>query len=54
LGNPYTTYVNNLLGIKQLSVAFTAQGGSATNRTLTQVYTGASPRLLLRNRSFLP
>ena len=53
-GNPYTTYVNNLLGIKQLSVAFTAQGGSATNRTLTQVYTGASPRLLLRNRSFLP
>ena len=54
LGNPYTTYVNNLLGIKQLSVAFTAQGGSATNSTLTQVYTGASPRLLLRNRSFLP
>ena len=53
-GRPYTTYVNHLLGIKQLSVAFTAQGGSATNQTLTQVYTGASPRLLLRNRSFLP
>jgi hypothetical protein len=53
-GNPYTTYVNHLLGIKQLSVAFTAQGGSLDNQTLTQVYTGASPRLLLRNRSFLP
>jgi len=59
-GNPYTTdladpsYGNYLPGIKQLSVAFTAQGGSDTNRTLTQVYTGASPRLLLRNRSFLP
>lgn len=53
-GRPYTTYVNHLLGIKQLSVAFTAQGGSATNQTLTQVYTGASPRLLLRNRTFLP
>jgi hypothetical protein len=53
-GRPYTTYVDNLLGIKQLSVAFTAQGGSATNQTLTQVYTGASPRLLLRNRTFLP
>jgi peptidyl-prolyl cis-trans isomerase D len=31
-----------------------AQGGSLDNQTLTQVYTGASPRLLLRNRSFLP
>lgn len=53
-GRPYTTYVDNLLGIKQLSVAFTAQGGSLDNQTLTQVYTGASPRLLLRNRAFLP
>jgi len=53
-GNPYTTYVNYLGGIKQLSVALTAQGGSARNQTLTQVYRSESPRLLLRNRSLLP
>ena len=53
-GNPYTTYVNYLGGIKQLSVALTAQGGSARNQTLTQVYSSESPRLLLRNRSLLP
>ena len=53
-GRPYTTYVNYLGGIKQLSVALTAQGGSARNQTLTQVYSSESPRLLLRNRSLLP
>lgn len=53
-GRPYTTYVNYLGGIKQLSVALTAQGGSARNQTLTQVYRTESPRLLLRNRSLLP
>jgi hypothetical protein len=53
-GLPAQIIHHNLLGIKQLSVAFTAQGGSLDNQTLTQVYTGASPRLLLRNRSFLP
>ncbi len=53
-GNPYTSYANYMLGVKQISVAFTAQGGDATNKTLTQVYQSASPRLLLRNRSLLP
>jgi len=53
-GRPYTTYVNYLGGIKQLSVALTAQGGSARNQTLTQVYRSESPRLLLRNRRLLP
>lgn len=53
-GNPYTTYTNFLLGIKQLSFALTAQGGSARNKTQTQVYSTDSPRLLIRNRSLLP
>lgn len=53
-GNPYTSYVNYLPGIKQLSLAFTAQAGSSVNRTLTQVYQVASPRLVLRNKSLLP
>lgn len=53
-GNPYTSYTNYLLGIKQLSFALTAQGGSAQNQTLTQVYSVESPRLLIRNRSLLP
>jgi Tfp pilus assembly protein PilW len=54
VGNPYTTYVNYLLGIKQISVVFTAQAGSSVNGTLTQVYKVASPRLLFRNKSLLP
>ena len=53
-GNPYTSYVNYLSGIKQLSITFTAQTGSSTNGTLTQIYQTDSPRLLLRNRSLLP
>jgi len=53
-GNPYTTYENYLGGIKQLSVAPTAQGGSEPNQTLSQVYRTESPRLLLRNRGLLP
>lgn len=52
--NPYTTFVNYLPGIKQISLALTAQGGSSTNNTLTQVYTVASPRLLFRNKNLLP
>ncbi len=52
-GNPYTTYVNYLPGIKQLSLSLTAQSGSSTNGTLTQVYSTDSPRLLLRNKALL-
>ena len=53
---PYTTSftTSSSLGIKQLSLTFTAQAGSATNGTQTQVYQIDSPRLLLRNRSLLP
>ncbi len=53
-GHPYTAYTDYMLGVKQLSLAFTAQGGEAANRTLTQVYRGESPRILLRNRSLPP
>ena len=52
-GNPYTTYVNYLPGIKQLSLSFAAQAGSSTNGTLTQVYKTDSPRLLFRNKALL-
>lgn len=52
-GKPYSAYVNYLPGIKQLSVTFTAQAGSSTNGTLTQVYETDSPRLLLRNKALL-
>ncbi len=54
IGNPYTTYTNFLPGIKQVSLAFTAQAGSSVNSTLTQVYKSASPRLLLRNKAWMP
>jgi Tfp pilus assembly protein PilW len=59
-GSPYTVFdstatgFSSLSGIKQVSIAFTSQGGNSTNNTLTQVYTSASPRLLLRNKTFLP
>jgi Tfp pilus assembly protein PilW len=53
-GNPYTTYTNYLIGIKQLSLVLTAQTGNSVNRTQTRVYQIASPRLLFRNKSPLP
>jgi hypothetical protein len=53
-GNPYTTYTNYMLGLKQVSLVFTSQTGSSVNKTLTQVYKVASPRLLFRNKSLLP
>lgn len=52
-GYPYTTYVNYLRGIKQVSLTVTAQAGSSTNGTLTETYVSDSPRLLFRNRPFL-
>ncbi len=53
-GNPYTTFVNYLPGIKQLSFTLTSQAGNSTNGTLTQVYRTDSPRLLIRNKTLLP
>ena len=52
--DPTMVGFSSFSGIKQLSLAFTAQAGSATNGTLTQVYSSASPRLLLRNKQLLP
>jgi prepilin-type N-terminal cleavage/methylation domain-containing protein len=52
--SPYTSVTNYLPGIKQLSMTFTAQAGSSTNGTLTQVYRSDSSRLILRNKQFLP
>jgi Tfp pilus assembly protein PilW len=45
---------NYLGGIKYISLSLFTQAGSATNGTLTQVYETDSPRLLLRNKGFLP
>lgn len=53
-GRPYTTYTNYLIGIKELSLVLTSQTGNSANNTLTRVYQVASPRLLFRNKSFLP
>ena len=53
-GNPYTTYVDYLSGIKQISLEFSTQLGRADNGTQTKVYELASNRLILRNRTLLP
>ena len=53
-GNPYTSYVNYLTGIKQISMLLSAQAGSSTNNTLTEVYSLSSPRLMLHNKTMLP
>jgi prepilin-type N-terminal cleavage/methylation domain-containing protein len=59
-GNPYTVLDNSVAGyssfsgIKQISMAFTSQAGSAVNSTLTPVSAFATPRLILRNRPLLP
>lgn len=53
-GNPYTTYVDYLSGIKQISLEFSTQLGTAGNGTQTKVYELASNRLILRNRALLP
>ena len=50
---PYATTNNYLSGIKQVSVTFTSQAGSAANGTQTQVYTSDSPLLVFRNKSLL-
>lgn len=48
---PYVTGSNYLSSIKQISVTFTSQAGSASNGTLTQVYSNASPLLILSNKA---
>lgn len=50
---PYTTATTYLPGIKQVSLAFAAQGGSSVNGTQTQIYSSASPHLILRNKQLL-
>lgn len=52
--NPYTTYTDYLSGIKQISLEFSTQLGTANNGTQTNIYEVASNRLILRNRSLLP
>jgi prepilin-type N-terminal cleavage/methylation domain-containing protein len=51
---PYTTSTSYLSSIKQVSIAFSAQGGDSSNGTLTPVFLSASPRLILRNTQLLP
>ena len=50
---PYTTSTDYLSGIKQVSLSFTSQAGSAANGTQTQVYSSDSPLLLFRNKPLL-
>lgn len=52
--NPYTSYVDYLSGIKQISLEFSTQLGTASNGTQTKVYEVASNRLILRNKALLP
>jgi len=52
--NPYTSYLDYLSGIKQISLEFSTQLGTAGNGTQTKVYELASNRLILRNRTLLP
>ena len=52
-GNPYSSFTNYLIGIKQISLTFTSQTGSSTNGTLTPVYTTSSSRILMRNTAYL-
>lgn len=51
--SPYTTQTAYMSGLKQISITFTSQTGSANNGTLTAVHRFASPRLLVRNRALL-
>ncbi len=53
-GRPYTSYVNYLTGIGQVSLALTAQAGNAQNGTQTQIYRVTSPRLIMRNKQLPP
>jgi Tfp pilus assembly protein PilW len=50
----YTTYANYLSGIKQISLEFSTQLGSSGSGTQTRIYSAATNRLILRNRSLLP
>ncbi|MBM3853157.1 MAG: hypothetical protein FJ399_08365 [Verrucomicrobia bacterium] len=47
----YTTYVNYLTGIKQITLALSARAGTGANQT--QLYQITSPRYILRNRAVL-
>lgn len=51
---PYTTVTTYSAGIKQAALAFNTQLGNASNGTRTPIYSVASSRLVLRNKTFLP
>ncbi len=59
-GRPYVIFdpavagYSSLEGIKQVSINFTAQGGSKINGTLTAIYTSASPLMIFRNKQLQP
>jgi len=53
-GNPYTSYVNYLPGIKQIALEFDTQAGTAATGSRTKLHEVASSRLALRNRALLP
>lgn len=48
-----TTGFSSYLGIKQISLELTCQGGNSANKTLTQVYSASSSRVLMRNKGLL-
>lgn len=52
--NEYTAYTDYLPGIKQVALEFSTQLGTASNGTQTKVYSLASNRLIIRNRTLLP
>ncbi len=52
--NPYMTYADYAIGIKQISLALTAQAGNPATNTQTKAYSVTSPRHIFRNKSLLP
>lgn len=51
---PYTPTTTYSLGIKQVSLSFRTQTGTASIGNQTPPYQGTTGRLILRNRTFLP
>lgn len=49
-----TVGYSSLQGIKEVALQFTSQSGSLTNGTMTPVYSYATPRVVMRNKLFLP
>ena len=55
-GTTVTNYVDSvaIASIRQVSYAFTAQIGSSANGTLTPLFQGASPKVLMHNKTWSP